>query len=427
VSKLLLGNMTTRMEARGQPLQRAQRPGRLAWLDSIKGLAILGIMLYHVGLPLFGVPPFDHLKDDWPPLIERVAQLGPVPHETLSGRLFLNLFRDLSWLGYQGVHLFIVLSGFGLTWSQIHRSPVADVNLRQFYPRRLRRIFPLYWAGHLFFLLTYALVGWPGWIAPLDSRFLLSLAFMRFLPQTLFYVAPAWWYVWLILQLYLVFPLLWAWLWRKGLLHFWLGTAAVTLVSRFALLIVVGNNREMWSMGALFVTRLFEFTFGMGLAYWLAWQPDGLEHLWEKRWPLMIACLVYPLAVALSFAVVGSIVAHSLIAVSLFGMTCVVSRYLLASVKVLRQVTTWLGIQSYPLMILHQPVLWGFIFWGSDRIQPYSLFLALLALFSILVVVGSAAFGLVVERASRWTIQAVSVLWLFVASRGAARSVKPKA
>jgi peptidoglycan/LPS O-acetylase OafA/YrhL len=403
------------------------RSARLPWLDPIKGLAILGIMLYHVALLLFGIPPFDHPKDDWLPLVERLAQLGPVPHETLSGRLFLNLFRDLSWLGYQGVHLFIVLSGFGLTWSQIRRSPVADVDLRQFYRRRLGRIFPRYWAGHLFFLLTYVLVGWPGWIAPLDSRFLLSLAGLRFLPQTLFYVAPAWWYVWLILQLYLVFPLLWAWLRRKGLLHFWFGTAAITLVSRFALLIVVGDNREMWSMGALFVTRLFEFTFGMGLATWLARQPDGLERLWSRRWPLAIACLAYLLALALSFTVAGSIVAHSLIAVSLFGMAYIFSRYVLASVKGLRQVTSWLGKQSYGLMILHQPLLWGFIFWGRDRIQPYGLFLALLALFSILMVLGSAAFGLVVQRASSWAIQAVSVLWLFVASRRAAPSVKHEA
>jgi peptidoglycan/LPS O-acetylase OafA/YrhL len=367
-------------------------------------------MLYHVALLLFGIPPFDHPKDGWLPLVERLAQLQPVPHETLSGKLFLNLFRDLSWLGYQGVHLFLVLSGFGLTWSLARRSlPAgadADVNWGQFFQRRLWRVFPLYWASHLFFLLSYILVGQPPGIAPLDSRFYLSLAGLRFLPETFFYISPAWWYVWLVLQLYLVFPVLWAWLRRKGLLHFWLGTAAITLVSRFVLLIIVGNNREMWSMGALFVTRLFEFTLGMGLAYWLARQPDGLERLWQRRWPLMIACLVYPLALALSFTVVGSIVSHSLIAVSLFGITYVLSQ---------------------GLMILHQPILWGFIFWGMDRLKPYGLFLALLALFSILTILGSAAFSAAVERVSGWAAQAVSALWLLVVGRRAARSVKREA
>ena len=288
---------------------------------------------------------------------------------------------------------------------------------------RICRLLSIY----LFFLLSYTLVGQPPGIAPLDSRFYLSLAGLRFLPETFFYISPAWWYVWLVLQLYLVFPVLWAWLRRKGLLHFWLGTAAITLVSRFVLLIIVGNNREMWSMGALFVTRLFEFTLGMGLAYWLARQPDGLERLWQRRWPLMIACLVYPLALALSFTVVGSIVSHSLIAVSLFGITYVLSQHVLMPVKRLEELTGWLGEQAYGLMILHQPILWGFIFWGMDRLKPYGLFLALLALFSILTVLGSAAFSAAVERVSGWAAQAVSALWLLVVGRRAARSVKREA
>lgn len=419
------------MKAKAQPVQPSERPARLPWLDPIKGLAILGIVLYHIGLALFGIPPFDHPKDYWLPLTERLAQLQPLHHDSLVAYFFLNTLRYLSWLGYQGVHLFLVLSGFGLTWSLArHSLPAgvdADVNWGQFFQRRLWRVFPLYWASHLFFLLSYILVGQPPGIAPLDSRFYLSLAGLRFLPETFFYISPAWWYVWLVLQLYLVFPVLWAWLRRKGLLHFWLGTAAITLVSRFVLLIIVGNNREMWSMGALFVTRLFEFTFGMGLAYWLAQQPDDLERLWQKCWPLVIACLVYPLALALSFTVVGSIVAHSLIAVSLFGITYVLSQHVLMPVKRLEELTGWLGKQSYGLMILHQPILWGFIFWGMDRLKPYGLFLALLALFSILTVLGSAVFSAAVERVSGWAAQAVSALWLLVVGRCAARSAKREA
>ena len=253
--------MTVTPEANAQPVQPSERPARLPWLDLIKGLAILGIMLYHTVLIICGPHPFDHPQDNWLPLVERLAHLQPRPHDSLVAYLSLNVLRYLGWLGYQGVHLFLVLSGFGLTWSLARRSLAADLDLRQFLQRRLGRVFPIYWVAHLFFLLFQALVGQlvdQPKISPLDGRFYLSLAGLRFLPETFFYISPAWWYFWLILQLYLVFPLLWAWLRRKGLLHFCLGTAAITLVSRFVLLIIVGSNRTMWSMGALFVTRLFE-------------------------------------------------------------------------------------------------------------------------------------------------------------------------
>ncbi|MER3458142.1 MAG: hypothetical protein C4309_05480 [Chloroflexota bacterium] len=341
------------MKPQAQPVYPAEGATRLAWVDSIKGLAILGILLYHVVILIFDIPPFDHPKDDWLPLAERIARLQPRPHETLAISLLANVLRYLGWLGYQGVHLFLVLSGFTLAYSLARRLPTADTNWRQFFQRRLWRLLPLYWAGHFFFLVFQALVGQlvaQPKISLLDSRFHLSLVGVRFLPTTFAYISPAWWYFGLIVQLHLVFPLLWIWLQRKGLLHFWIATATITLVSRFIALIIVGNQREMWSMGALFATRLFEFTFGMGLAYWLVHRPESLKHLWQKRWPLVAAGLAYLLALALSFTVVGSIVAHSLIAVSLFGISHAFSQYSLSSVKLLEQI---IG------RMVRQTVLWA--------------------------------------------------------------------
>lgn len=372
---------------------------RLTWLDPIKGIAILGIVLYHTAIALFGIPPFDHPKDDWLPLLDRLAQLQPWPNDRIIPFLILNLFRDIGWLGYQGVHLFLVLSGFGLTWSIARQSPTSDVNIKQFFQRRLWRIFPLFWMGHIFFLFFHALTGQPD-ISIDDPRFYLSLIGFRFFPETFYYVASAWWYVGLILQLYLVFPLLWAWLHRQGLWPFGIGTAAITLFSRYALLMVVSSNHEMWSMGVLFVTRLFEFTFGMGLAYWLARRPQGFEDLRQKRWLLAGAVLLYLLALSLSFTLAGSLVAHSLLAVSLFWISYNLMQSGLLLFKPLNHTLTWLGRQSYGLMILHQPLLWWFIAWGLPRVQPYILFLGLLISFLILTILGAAVFSTIVDRLS---------------------------
>lgn len=369
---------------------------RLEWLEPIRGLAIVGIVMYHAMSFVHGLPPFDHVKEDWPQLVQRLAQLQPIPDESILSSVLMNLSRYVGWLGYQGVNVFLVLSGFGLTWSVAHRSVTSRIDLRQYFRRRIARVFPVYWAGHVFFLLFHALVGLPV-ISTSHLHFYLSLAGLRFLPGTFFYISPAWWYVGLILQLYLIFPALWEWLRRKGLAPFWVGTAAITLGARFVALNVLNANLEMWSMGVVCVTRLFEFTFGMGLAFWLTHQPDGLDRVLRKRWPIAAAAGVYLLALACSFTRLGQVAAQSMIAVSLFGLAYAFTRYALLPVRRLAQAASWFGQQSYPLMILHHPIVWWFIPLGFAFTSSYPLFVVLLAGFLVVITLGSAAFGSAVE------------------------------
>jgi peptidoglycan/LPS O-acetylase OafA/YrhL len=329
--------------------------------------------------------------------------------------LFLNAYRYLGWLGYQGAHLFIVVSGFALVWSYGHRSLDGGIDLRSFFHRRLLRIYPLYWTGHAFFLLFRALTGEPE-ISASEGAFYLSLLGIRFTHPLFYYVSPAWWFVGLILQLYLAFPLLWWWLRRKGLRHFWTGTAALTLASRVLFLLVIGRNREMWSMGALFVTRLFEFTFGMGLAYQSVEHPEWLDRLWQRRWPLLLACMLYALGLVLSFTVIGSIVSHSLLAVGLFAIAYGVCRHGLSVSGLLSQTARWLGKQSYGIMVLHQPVMWWFVPLVLYRVS-YPVFFLLLALFFVVAAAGSAAITAAIDRVTGWIISTGRALQGTLASR----------
>src|SRR4029077_6025141 len=74
------------------------------------------------------------------------------------------------------------------------------------YRSRLIRLLPMYWVAHLVYLVS----PFQARFDALDYRFVLSFLGDRVVPiGTLFYYfTPALWYFGLLLQLYLVFPLL---------------------------------------------------------------------------------------------------------------------------------------------------------------------------------------------------------------------------
>jgi len=57
--------------------------------------------------------------------------------------IFLFHFDSRWWFGWQGVHIFLVLSGFGLTYSCLKKG--GNIAWKQWYLKRFERIFPTYW------------------------------------------------------------------------------------------------------------------------------------------------------------------------------------------------------------------------------------------------------------------------------------------
>lgn len=99
----------------------AVNPNRLAYypaLDGLRGVAILLVVLYHN----FG-------------------------------------FIEQSYFGWLGVDLFFVLSGFLITDILI-RQVGSNNFLRNFFARRMLRIFPLYYLVLIIFLVVFPLFGW---------------------------------------------------------------------------------------------------------------------------------------------------------------------------------------------------------------------------------------------------------------------------
>jgi peptidoglycan/LPS O-acetylase OafA/YrhL len=372
---------------------------------------------------LFGSPYFGNPDVHWPPFWERIGQLLTPPVSSGRWGFLLAALRDTAWAGDQGVSLFLVLSGLTLAWSCASKSEPGNISWKTFYQRRLLRIYPIWIAANLLLLFPFAIFGVR--LSLLDPRLYLSLAGIRVLPDQLYYGNSAWWFVTLLLQLYLVFPLLWMVLRRFGLVAFAICVPALALAIRGAGLLAFHDYLDAWSRGAIFITRLPEFAFGITVGV-LLFQCNPLY----ARWKVLasgIVCLAVGLAS--SFCLLGMTVAPALqgcgaflVLYSLFSHTSATTRFSLGE---------WIGRHSLSLFLVHQPFVRFLIpEWGAGtRALPFAVRCCLVILLSVLAAVllervNSAAVRALKRATVRWggvglsvrLASALLVVWLLFIS-----------
>jgi peptidoglycan/LPS O-acetylase OafA/YrhL len=335
--------------------ERPLGAGRIAWLDVLKGFAILWIIWNHVAERIWGGPYFANPYAGWPPLAERLTQAAPLPIHDVAG-VIANGARWIGWLGDQGVQLFLIASGFGLVWGLLNRPRPLDRSfLSWFYRRRLARLYPTWWMAHALVAIPAFVLGWG--ILALDSRMLLSLLGLRITPGTFYYLFPAWWFIGLILQLYAVFPLLWYLQRRWGSVGFLAAAILVGVASRLAGMMVLEGALSPWLRGLCFVTRLPEFAVGMAFA--VAWHAhrDRVESWLRAGW-LPAALLLYALANALSFTYLGNAVSPLLTGIGAFWLFMIIAPSRRAGeAAALERPLVWSGIHSYSVFLVHHPLI----------------------------------------------------------------------
>jgi peptidoglycan/LPS O-acetylase OafA/YrhL len=327
---------------------------RLIWIELIKAVALVWIFLNHIVERFFGYPYIANPHAGWPPFGERLAQLRPLQGFGIWD-IPLNMLRYLGWAGDQGVQFFLIVSGFSLTWGLLARYGDASISLSSFYRRRAERIYPLWWGVHLLFAAAWILIGWG---LPLtDPAFYLSLVGIRVTPDLFYYFAPAWWYIGLLLQLYLVYPLLWEGLRRWGPLRLLVACCAVAFIARAFGLLLFTSYVDAWQRGAIFITRLPEFVFGISLAAWLHHAPNRTDVRLRSPSTLLLVLGLYLLGTALSLTLLGMTVAPFLLGVGAF----VILYSVLSSSNRLAGrgigVGAWIGRHSYSLYLLHHPLI----------------------------------------------------------------------
>ncbi len=324
------------------------RPPSSAWLDVAKGVAIVWIFLVHFVERFTPGAYFANPTRNWPALGERFTQLLPLPLAGTDGAV-VNLLRWVALPGDQGVQIFIVASGVGLAWSALRAD--AQPPLLAFYRRRLLRIVPMWVVAHLLFLALGVLTA--GALSLADWKTWASLVGLRSLPPVMYHFAPAWWFVGLLLQFYLVFPLLMRALLRWGPARFfWIVGGAALLVRAWGLF-GLEAGLDWWSRGGFFVTRLPEFVFGMALAAWLRRDspPD-----WLQRGPrlLLIAVLAVIFGNLLSFTLAGMAVAFLFTGA---GWVLFFHAWSPSATGVAGRVLLWTSAHSLAIFLVHHPVI----------------------------------------------------------------------
>jgi peptidoglycan/LPS O-acetylase OafA/YrhL len=171
--------------------------GRLASIDALRGLAALGVVLYHA---------VDARGND-------------APQTLLRWPLFF--FHSLTSFGYIGVFLFFVISGFciHLQWARARAAgQTPEIRFGAFWKRRLRRLYPAYLIALALYLLMNALSTGFKVTGSLIYDVVMHLFMVHNLdPKTTYSINSVFWTLAIEEQLYLAYFLLlflrtrWGW------------------------------------------------------------------------------------------------------------------------------------------------------------------------------------------------------------------------
>jgi peptidoglycan/LPS O-acetylase OafA/YrhL len=347
---------------------------RLVWIDISKALAIAFVVYFH-----FLRTVFEHYEPpppDWSSIIAGTVS-------------FLRAaWWEISGLGFHAVGAFIILSGWTLMQSTMARAESGRVEWGKWYGARFIRLYPMYWVAHIVYLVS----PFVAKLEPVDGRIVLSLLGLRFIniEMNFMYLNAAWWYFAMLIQFYLMFPLLFWAARRFGASIFLIAACVLGFFVRYLFLGPWPQN-GLWVLGGFAVCRLPEFALGMALGMWHAKSASRAEWFLLRGPALVAGVALYPAALWLydySYVYVDFATGTCCFLV-IVGLAGLISRA--AGVAKLLSLA---GAYSYGLYLIHQP----YVIWLGLRIRPQtvlSFFLIFLVTLAILSV-----WGMVLEKAT---------------------------
>ena len=369
-ASLPLVSLTDLMSHAASLTDRKPEKAHFLRLDTLRGVAILMVFLFHFWLAV----------DQRDVTLAAEARLSPAWSPLLT----------LHHVGFLGVQLFFVISGFCIHYSYLswkRRSPdSADRQFfPQFYSRRFWRIVPPY----LLALLCFYFIKTAQPLSIFHLKHLLPHLVLAntLLPSETFTVNPSFWSVAVEWQLYLVYPLALFLFARLGTARAFLATAAIGLLFRFTL--------QTWGVPYWFSHLPFR--------WWYEWTLGVMiAASWSEQRRLFFSSVTLGLALAALtlFAVLESHdhVFQWLMPPLFFAYlveTCVWSA---RPVGALSRGFGLVGVCSYSFYLWHQPVVNGVVSFVAHHAGPLNaleIWVGLcVALLAILMVLAAACYQL---------------------------------
>jgi peptidoglycan/LPS O-acetylase OafA/YrhL len=302
------------------------------FLDIVKGLAIIWICWYHIDQIIF-------------PVRSTIAKFG-----------------------YSGVSVFIILSGFGLTFSMF-RNDIFSFNnnnnnklltdwknfpWKKFFFKRFFRIYPLYIIAHIIFLITGFIIG-KYEDMPLNIGLLLSITGLRVFFKDYFWYGPdAFWFVGLIIQFYILFPFLFFLIKKMGNVCFLIFCVVFCLISR---IVTISLPEHYTLMLGLSPNRLAEFGLGMAIAYSTLMNKNTQLNYLKNKYIYSVIFFGTLIIIFLNLQpnfLIREIFIDPIIGLLAFSILTVIS-LLIMRIKIVSIYFIFMGDISYSFYLLHSP------------------------------------------------------------------------
>ena len=316
-------------------------PTHLPSLDGLRGLAIALVLLHN----------FDVLE--------------PAAGRTIGTALLKELF----YVGWIGVQLFFVLSGFLITRGLIQMQGLPGY-FQGFFVKRVLRIFPLYYLALIVFVEVLPGLGWvparptehghawlwlylSNWVTPFEPGGGLM---------------PHFWSLAVEEQFYLLWPLL---LWRMSLRDIWLLFLMLIGLSPLLRVLLLSQGAPAEAVYEFTISRMDALAAGAALATW----DQGREAHGSTRWRashlgmIAVVLLVATAGWSNGFRRIGDVAQVAGYSALTAAFTALTGWALLndqarfrgaALPRAARLLTVaplrWLGKYSYALYVFHKPL-----------------------------------------------------------------------
>lgn len=331
-------------------------------IERIRGFSILFIVLYHF---LIAFPGSYKIIGDVGDKFEFVKAYF-IFHNDLLASILAVFFR----FGWQFVGIFLVISGFGLTYVYLKNSE----NNHIFLLKRIKNIFPLWHVSILFsYIMNIVLYGNFEKFLYKNPSIALSDYFYLFLFPFLFdygyqiinVVNDTLWYMILVFQFYLFFPFLSYVLTKIGVRRFLMLSIFVSIAYRLAIVILYpadslpfnyASSEQAFLMKTV-LARCAEFSLGMVMGY--EYFKNHTNYLNRLSFLMfVVSVIIWILGNLMSLYRFGWIISDLLITVGLLNITGYLLRYM--SFNSINIFFERLGAMSLNIYLFHGRILVAF-------------------------------------------------------------------